>query len=181
MEVAYDDIYTWTCQLKKIFISSTFINPALSYIALTLLLGLEPVIIRTGRFCRTCSLFKLSYRYYPRPDYNKSKMDKWMSNIAEPYYCYWDTSYISKECQFHALIDVFFDLLLNKRLSKQPWGWWFETPSWPLWRQCNDHGLWCYASWAQQQQWHWLCTIKGPCLTWWNIWTTCVFLLLRND
>ena len=32
---------------------------------------------------------------------------------------------------------VFFDLRLNKRLSKQPWGWWFETPSWSLWRQCN--------------------------------------------
>ena len=24
--------------------------------------------------------------------------------------------------------DVFFDLGLNKRLSKQSWGWWFETP-----------------------------------------------------
>ena len=23
--------------------------------------------------------------------------------------------------------DVFFHLRLNKRLSKQPWGWWFET------------------------------------------------------
>ena len=33
--------------------------------------------------------------------------------------------------------DVFFNLRLNKRLSKQPWGWWFETPSWSLWRQCN--------------------------------------------
>ena len=33
--------------------------------------------------------------------------------------------------------DVFFDLRLNKRLSKQPWGWWFETRSWSLWRQCN--------------------------------------------
>ena len=33
--------------------------------------------------------------------------------------------------------DVLFDLRLNKRLSKQPWGWWFETPSWSLWRQCN--------------------------------------------
>ena len=37
--------------------------------------------------------------------------------------------------------DVFFDLRLNKRLSKQPWGWWFETPSWSLWRQCNE---WSY-------------------------------------
>ena len=33
---------------------------------------------------------------------------------------------------------VFFDLCLNKRLSKQSWGWWFETPSRPLWRHCND-------------------------------------------
>ena len=36
---------------------------------------------------------------------------------------------------------VFFDLRLNKRLSKQPWGWWFETLSWSLWRQCNELGL----------------------------------------
>ena len=25
----------------------------------------------------------------------------------------------------------------NKQLSKHSWGWWFETPSWPLWRHCN--------------------------------------------
>ena len=36
--------------------------------------------------------------------------------------------------------DVFFDLHPNKRLSKQPWGWWFETLSWSLWRQGNAHG-----------------------------------------
>ena len=34
--------------------------------------------------------------------------------------------------------DVFFDLCLNKRFSKQWWSWWFETPSRPLWRHCND-------------------------------------------
>ena len=34
--------------------------------------------------------------------------------------------------------DLFFDLRLNKRLSKQSWGWWSETPSCSLWRQCND-------------------------------------------
>ena len=33
--------------------------------------------------------------------------------------------------------DVFFDLRLNKRLSKQSWGWRFETLSRPLWRYCN--------------------------------------------
>ena len=36
--------------------------------------------------------------------------------------------------------DVFFDPL-NKRLSKQWWGWWFETPSRLLWRHCNEVNL----------------------------------------
>ena len=36
--------------------------------------------------------------------------------------------------------DVFFDLRLNKLLSKQSWGWWFEMPSHPLWRHRN--ALW---------------------------------------
>ena len=34
--------------------------------------------------------------------------------------------------------DVFFDMHLNKRLSKQWRVWWFETPLGPLWRHCND-------------------------------------------
>ena len=34
--------------------------------------------------------------------------------------------------------DVFFDLRLNKRFSKQWWGWWFKTQSHPLWRHCNE-------------------------------------------
>ena len=33
--------------------------------------------------------------------------------------------------------DVFFDLCLNKRLSKQSWGWWFQMPLRSLWRHCN--------------------------------------------
>ena len=37
--------------------------------------------------------------------------------------------------------DVLFGLGLNKRLSKQSWGSWFETPSHPLWRHCNDYSL----------------------------------------
>ena len=45
--------------------------------------------------------------------------------------------------------DVFFDLRLNKRVSKQSGGWWFGTPSHPLGRHRNgnldhalDHPLW---------------------------------------
>ena len=41
--------------------------------------------------------------------------------------------------------DVFFDLLLNKQLSKQSWGWWFEMLLRPLWRHCNDSL--CYRLW----------------------------------
>ena len=38
--------------------------------------------------------------------------------------------------------DVF--CYLNKRLSKQSWGWWFETPLRPLWRHSYDFPwVWC--------------------------------------
>ena len=43
---------------------------------------------------------------------------------------------------------VFFDLRLNKRLSKQWWGWWFETLPRPLWPQCNG------MKWTQQVGFH---------------------------
>ena len=39
--------------------------------------------------------------------------------------------------------DDFFDLGVNKQLSKQSWGCWFETPSRSLWCHCNEvSGLW---------------------------------------
>ena len=46
---------------------------------------------------------------------------------------------------------VFVDLGLNERLSKQSWGWWFETPSRPLWRHSNgttmgQNTAWCMTS-----------------------------------
>ena len=34
--------------------------------------------------------------------------------------------------------DVFYDLRLNKRLSKQSWGWWFEMPLHSLRHHCNN-------------------------------------------
>ena len=39
---------------------------------------------------------------------------------------------------------VSFDLYLNKRLSKQSWGWWFATPWWhSLWRHRNGLSILC--------------------------------------
>ena len=45
--------------------------------------------------------------------------------------------------------DVFFDLCLNKRLSKQSQGWWFETLSRALWRHCNDISNSCFSPWHE--------------------------------
>ena len=59
--------------------------------------------------------------------------------------------------------DAFFDLRLNKRLSKQPWGWWFETPSWSLWRQCNAVGGQHFVYLLQLSLWFcsWLIMFRG--------------------
>ena len=47
---------------------------------------------------------------------------------------------------------VFFDLRLNKRLSKQSWGWWFEMPPWSLWRQCNVNSWNANVNWLMPWQ-----------------------------
>ena len=46
-------------------------------------------------------------------------------------------------------LDIFFDLSMGKRLSKQPSSRWFETPSGSLWRRCND-----YQSYHGNLKWH---------------------------
>ena len=67
--------------------------------------------------------------------------------------------------------DAFFDLRLNKRLSKQSWGWWSQTPSRSLWRHCNVRSrcqcvknsyrtihdvTWTLALWPSDAMWrHW--------------------------
>ena len=63
--------------------------------------------------------------------------------------------------------DVFFDVRLNKRLSKQSWGWWFETPSRPLWRHSNDI---------------WICKFVLPWNSLWVIFTCLWYFIgsLRN-
>ena len=45
--------------------------------------------------------------------------------------------------------DVLFDLRLNKGLSKQWWGWWFETLSRPLWHHRNELGQYIACSSAK--------------------------------
>ena len=71
--------------------------------------------------------------------------------------------------------DVFFHLCLNKRLSKQWWGWWFEMPSHSLWRYCNDYKL--LATEARVPYCHQ--SIAGKTVLWWlNLNVSHLILLL---
>ena len=102
----------------------------------------------------------------------------------------------------------FFYLRLNKRLSKQPWGWWFETPSWSLWRQCNElggsrhphvpgrlmaskpnicwHRSWCTSSYKSRKicgAWRWQCHLVDDvavCISWLNNWVCGLLGTLRG-
>ena len=54
----------------------------------------------------------------------------------------WLVQYISRiqiKMSLLPVFDVFFDLRLDKRLRKQWWGWWFETPSRPLYCHYNAY------------------------------------------
>ena len=70
----------------------------------------------------------------------------WWRHQMEIFPCYWPfvqgihQSPVNSlhKGQWHVSFDVFFDLCLNKRLSKQSWGWWFEMASCLLWRHCNE-------------------------------------------
>ena len=51
--------------------------------------------------------------------------------------------------------DVFIDLRLNTRLSKQSWDWWFGTPLCSLWRHCNElYELRCVCFWKELSKWY---------------------------
>ena len=91
----------------------------------------------------------ISYRIYCRGQYNsfwESSQSTWWRHQMETF------SALLAICAGNSPVpgefpsqrpvtrsfDVFFDLCPNKRLSRQSWGWWFETPSGSLWRHSND-------------------------------------------
>ena len=51
---------------------------------------------------------------------------------------WWHPRWIPRTKASDAELWCFLDLRLNKRLSRQSWGWWFETLSRPLWRHRNE-------------------------------------------
>ena len=77
--------------------------------------------------------------------------------------------------------DVFFDLRLNKALSKQSWGWWFETLSRSLWRhrkglpKCNKE---CHAWKVLFIYWQ---PVAECCCPASGLWLTKSWLIIHNS
>ena len=66
--------------------------------------------------------------------------------------------------------NIFFDLRLNKRLSKESGRRWFETPSRSLWRHYNDFLSSCSTPFGvTRPHWHKLMYIMHTCciVQWW--------------
>ena len=61
--------------------------------------------------------------------------------------------------------ELFFYLRLNKQLSKQSWGWWFETPSRSLWRQRNVHERQLDSPVVESHIFNWTCLGPNDLLT----------------
>ena len=57
------------------------------------------------------------------------------------------------KCRWRGTLVFFFIWALNKRLNKQPWGWWFETPSLSLIHYWNGPETLCESSWL------WMCIL----------------------
>ena len=58
---------------------------------------------------------------------------------------------------------VFFDLRMNKRLSKQSRRQWFKTPSRSLWRHCNEKWKFCNKIRREMSYLHVFCWYSGNC------------------
>ena len=74
-------------------------------------------------------------------------------------------------------LDVFFDLHLNKQLSKQWWGWWFESRPWELWNplsktvfsKCNfilNNGLVNILNDHKAQKWLYVTPVNNLLIFW---------------
>ena len=78
--------------------------------------------------------------------------------------------------------DIFFDLRLNRQRSKQPRGWWFETPPNSLWRHGFRKG-WFYPYPLGLLHKHWgnhkiaLVPVKQP----WRIWLNVSYIATRSN
>ena len=119
------------------FPSTAFVNNSLRYTVLHVCVGIRVGIEEAG-------IHMILSRYVPCLD--RSNPSTWWRHQIETFSALLaicaENSPVPGEFTAQRPVtrsfDVSFDLRLNKRLSKQWWGWWFETLSHPLWRHPND-------------------------------------------
>ena len=99
---------------------------------------------------RTCGggvfkfyIYWMHHHYYTMMTSSNGNVFHITGHLCQEFTGHW---WIPAQMPVTGSFDVFFDLHINKRLSKQWWGWWFEMPSRPLWRHCN---VLCMNHWWQ--------------------------------
>ena len=85
-------------------------------------------------------------RHPPHNAITESVTSKWLPSIAVALHMSWHNKpfllgRFPSQRPVTQSFGVFFNLCLNKRLSKQSWGLWYETPSHSLWRHYNVGGV----------------------------------------
>ena len=122
--------------------------------------GLEIVdLSRSGRLKLGCVVHMVITYQCPNP--KSGLTNPWWRHQMEIFsallaICAWNspvTGEFTAQRPVTRSFDVVFDLRLNKRLSKQWWGWWFETPSCPLWRHRNALSVKEVTGWLTLLNW----------------------------
>ena len=121
-----------------------------------------PVSVSVRVINLSCKDFSFCYPW--RSSWNPLMMTSSNGNISAWLAICAGNSPFPAQRQVTRSFDVVFDLRLNKRLSKQSWGWWFETILHPLWSHSNV-GLICFTFYISRD-FHWLPfdRIKGSSL-----------------
>ena len=110
-----------------------------SDIQLTVSIGTQIYQYRTH--LRNVDLQMVLYMHFYISWLTLYKFGTWWRHQMETFPHYWPFVQGIHRSPVTRTFDVFFDLRLNKRLSKQWWRWLFETLSRPLWRHPNEHKL----------------------------------------
>ena len=94
-----------------------------------------PVVYLGGGYCALCQGRSLVVMICVEYE-DDSKV--WAGMVSKPHDDVIKWKHFPRYWPFVRSFDVFFDMNLNKQLSKQSRCWWFETSSGSLWRQCNE-------------------------------------------
>ena len=136
-----NDVWS-NCTLSFTYLSDT--NPLKVYVLIEKL-----VFNKTNRFWR-----ENNWNYFPHSTSIKRLTCYlscyWSIYLGQPWWCHRMETFLAllAICAGNSPVsgefpaqwpvtrsfDIFVDLRLNKRWTKQSWGWWFETLSCPLWR-----------------------------------------------